>query len=121
MYRYLNIRGESDYSKFLPVEDIFSCIANIPELSQLSDRSFESVAGAPWFLVSIISCSSTGCYPGRTSHTSKTANLIEFICSDDNFRKRFFYERLALGVAKSLDWEVVDANSSEVIREIESE
>jgi len=71
MYRYLNIRGESDYSKFLPVEDIFSCIANIPELSQLSDRSFD--------------------------------------------------ERLALGVAKSLDWEVVDANSSEVIREIESE
>jgi len=78
MYRYLNIRGESDYSKFLPVEDIFSCIANIPELSQLSDRSFESVAGAPWFLVSIISCSSTGCYPGRTSHTNQNNNHIQF-------------------------------------------
>ena len=119
MYRYLNIRGASNYSVFLPVEGIRRVLAGLPELAQVSDRMFESVNGVPWFLASIISCDSDGNYPAGMSQTSETANLVELSCSDSDAANQAFYEGVALGIAEALGWEAVDDGSGELILNIE--
>ena len=119
MYRYLNIRGDSRYGVFLPVERIQRVLADLPELSQSSARKFESVPGKPWFLAWIIGCDLDGNYPAGISQTSQAANLVELICSDRDPTNQAFYERLALGISEALGWEVVDDGTSEPIEKSE--
>lgn len=119
MYRYLNIRGASDYSVFLPVAGIQEVLKNFPELAQSSDRTYDSDSCEQWLSLSIVGCDSNGNFPAGISQAADTANLVELICSDSDPKNRAFYERLALGIAKALGWEVINGGTGERIHKIE--
>jgi len=83
MYLYINLRTDSNYSSQESVDKIKQILNSRPELKPGKNSNFTNAADFLRISIGIINCDSNGNYPAQLSQKTSTANLIEFICTDD--------------------------------------
>ncbi len=109
MYRYLTVRSDASYSRFILTEELVRFLATLPGLRQSDPMSFEAAHGLPWVTVILAECNTLGNY-ASDGLPSRLINVIEVIgpaSSDEEW-----YECLANRIAAFLGWEVVEEQSS---------
>src|SRR5688500_16677246 len=115
MYKYLNLRFDTRYSKFVSVEDVVEILNSVSKLKRAAPSKFISDAELPWGIINLLQCDSKGNYAVDEESSFGEVNLIEFIFSDEDNAFKEYYS-IALNLAEKVNWEIFDASAEKVIR-----
>ena len=116
MDRYLNVRFDSAYSREVATAKLLDLVQTFPELKQIDKLQFENKEGFPYGIVSLIQCDAQGCFSFNRGDYFENVNLVEFLIPDTE-EAVSHYLKLAKRITEMLQWELVDADTDEVLIE----
>jgi hypothetical protein len=114
IYRYLNIRFNSKYSRNLNTKDVIPVINKINGLARKDKCKFENDDNLPWLVLSLVKCNERGNYSIDEGEYFEEINLIEFIFAEDE-ESYNTYITIAKEIAHKFNWEVVDDHNNEMV------
>ena len=103
MNRYLNIRSDQDYSKFLETQKVKKILTELDSFKEDDYQVYKSTEGNPWTIINLLEADKEGNYSLNKGEHKEQINLIEIICSE---RDKQWYEELTETIAKQVSWEV---------------
>ena len=112
IYKYLNIRYDSRYSKAIKTESVIKLIEKIDCIQRKGKIQFENKIEYPWLVLSLIKCNEKGNFSFNGGDYFEEINLIELIIVD-NEESISKYQPIAKQIAKQIDWEVIDDHKDE--------
>ena len=113
MDRFLSIRSDARYSRYLDATEVIRWISALPGMSRSGLNRFSRYEGDHPLQILAVRCDETGNWPRGSER--EPVNLIELRCDDSDEALRAGYEAVAVVIAGHFGWEVADSREGSVL------
>ncbi|MFE0462505.1 hypothetical protein ACFW1A_24940 [Kitasatospora sp. NPDC058965] len=113
---YLTVRPDDHYGGSVPTCVLVSHLDAVPGLLRTDGSSYRTEGGPDRIHLILAACDGSGSYAAHPDRVPQRLNAVELVCSSaapgSAYRTAV---ALAVGIADRLGWEVVDAESEELV------
>lgn len=111
--RFLGIRSDAKYSRYLDAAEVIRWISALPGMSRSGSNRVSRYEGDHPLQILVVRCDDGGNWPRGSE--GEPVNLIELRCDDSDEALRAGYEAIAVVIAGNFGWEVADDRDGSVL------